>query len=99
MGQTQCQKRLARENIIAHQNPAVPNCLTLEKRINVFSLAAFKDGWFEMQDAGSQILPLLIDPKPTAKLLDACAGAGGKTLEFAALMKNRGEIVAADIHS
>ncbi|MFH0989099.1 MAG: RsmB/NOP family class I SAM-dependent RNA methyltransferase [bacterium] len=95
----ECQKRLARENIIAHQNPAIPNCLTLEKRINVFSLSAFKDGWFEMQDAGSQILPLLIDPKPTAKLLDACAGAGGKTLEFAALMKNRGEIVAADIHS
>ncbi|HEY4613776.1 MAG TPA: RsmB/NOP family class I SAM-dependent RNA methyltransferase, partial [Bacteroidota bacterium] len=34
----------------------------------------------------------------TAKLLDACAGAGGKTLEFAAIMKNRGEIFAADIH-
>jgi 16S rRNA (cytosine967-C5)-methyltransferase len=40
-----------------------------------------------------------VDPKPAIKLLDACAGAGGKTLEFSALMKNRGEIVAADINS
>jgi 16S rRNA (cytosine967-C5)-methyltransferase len=49
-----------------------------------------------VQDEGSQLLPMLIDPKPTAKLLDACAGAGGKSLGFAALMKNRGEIFATD---
>jgi 16S rRNA (cytosine967-C5)-methyltransferase len=52
-----------------------------------------------VQDEGSQLLPLLIDPKPTAKVLDVCAGAGGKTLEFAAIMKNRGEIHATDINA
>ena len=65
----------------------------------MFSLPAFRAGWFEVQDEGSQLLPFLIDPKPNAKVLDVCAGAGGKTLEFAALMKNRGEIYAADINS
>ena len=45
------------------------------------------------------MLPMLVDPKPTDKVLDACAGAGGKTLQFAALMKNRGEIFAADVHA
>jgi 16S rRNA (cytosine967-C5)-methyltransferase len=49
-----------------------------------------------VQDEGSQLLPLLIDPKPNTRLLDACAGAGGKTLGFAAIMKNRGEIYATD---
>jgi 16S rRNA (cytosine967-C5)-methyltransferase len=68
------------------------------KRINVFRLQSFQAGLFEVQDEGSQLLPLIVDPKPTAKLLDACAGAGGKTLQFSALMKNRGEIVAADVN-
>ncbi|MBI3787534.1 MAG: class I SAM-dependent methyltransferase, partial [Ignavibacteriales bacterium] len=77
---------------------SVPFGLTVKKRINVFSLEAFRDGLFEVQDEGSQLLPFTIDPKPTAKVLDACAGAGGKTLELAALMKNRGEIVATDIN-
>ena len=76
-----------------------PFGLNLAKRINVFSLPVFHDGWFEVQDEGSQLLPLLIDPKPNVKLLDVCAGAGGKTIEFAALMKNRGEIFATDINS
>jgi 16S rRNA (cytosine967-C5)-methyltransferase len=95
----QCQDELKKLGIETTRTAISPIGLNLTKRINVFSLPIFRDGWFEVQDEGSQLLPLLIDPKPNSKLLDVCAGAGGKTLEFAALMKNRGEIFATDINS
>jgi 16S rRNA (cytosine967-C5)-methyltransferase len=93
-----CQKELRTQGIETLRTRFSPFGLTLAKRINVFALKPFRDGWFEVQDEGSQLLPLIIDPKPIIKLLDVCAGAGGKTLEFAALMKNRGEIFATDIN-
>ena len=92
----QCQGELKKQEIESTRTATSPCGLQITKRINVFSLKSFQDGYFEVQDEGSQILPLLIDPKPTAKVLDACAGAGGKTLGFAAIMKNRGEIFATD---
>ncbi len=91
-----CQEDLKKQEIESARTSISPSGLQITKRINVFSLKTFQDGDFEVQDEGSQILPLLIDPKPTAKVLDACAGAGGKTLGFAAIMKNRGEIFATD---
>jgi 16S rRNA (cytosine967-C5)-methyltransferase len=95
----QCQEELNKQGIETTKTLISPFGLNLAKRINVFSLSVFRDGWFEVQDEGSQLLPFIIDPKPNAKLLDVCAGAGGKTLEFAALMKNHGEIFATDINS
>ena len=94
----QCQAELSKHGIEATKTPISPFGLNLSKRINVFSLSFFRDGWFEVQDEGSQLMPYLTDPKPNSKILDVCAGAGGKTLEFAALMKNRGEIFATDIN-
>jgi len=95
----ECQRTLKAEGIETRRASLSPLGLHVAKRLNVFGLQAFRDGMFEVQDEGSQLLPLLLDPKPTAKVLDLCAGAGGKTLEFAALMKNRGEIIATDIHT
>jgi 16S rRNA (cytosine967-C5)-methyltransferase len=95
----ECVKSLAEEDIQAQPTRLSPFGLLVPKRMNVFQLQAFRNGFFEVQDEGSQLLPFLVDPKPTAKVLDACAGAGGKTLELSALMKNRGEIVAADVHN
>ena len=92
----ECQGELEKQGVESARTATSPDGLRITKRINVFSLKSFQDGYFEVQDEGSQIIPLLIDPKPTAKVLDACAGAGGKTLGFAALMKNRGEIFATD---
>lgn len=94
----EARQRLEAEGLTTSPGRYAPAALMLTKRVNLFGLQTFKDGWIEVQDEGSQILPLLVDPKPTAKVLDACAGAGGKTLAFAALMKNRGEIVASDVH-
>jgi 16S rRNA (cytosine967-C5)-methyltransferase len=93
-----CLSKLLEAGIKAETTAISPVGLKVFKRLNIFSLDIFRQGWFEVQDEGSQILPLFIDPKPNVKLLDACAGAGGKTLEFSALMKNRGEIIAADVN-
>lgn len=74
-----------------------PDGIHLKKRANLFSLDLFQDGWFELQDEGSQIISLVVDPKPNWRIADVCAGGGGKTLHLAALMKNRGEIWAFDV--
>jgi 16S rRNA (cytosine967-C5)-methyltransferase len=63
---------------------------------NVQADQAFLKGWFEVQDFGSQIAALLTDCRAGEQILDLCAGAGGKTLAFAAAMANKGQIFAHD---
>ncbi|MCF6320938.1 MAG: RsmB/NOP family class I SAM-dependent RNA methyltransferase [Rhizobiaceae bacterium] len=63
---------------------------------NVQAEAGFQKGWFEIQDEGSQIVSELVYARPGEKVLDYCAGAGGKTLALAATMENRGQIHAYD---
>ncbi|MBL8914422.1 MAG: methyltransferase domain-containing protein [Archangium sp.] len=84
------------EGVKVRPTPLSPFGLVLETRTNVYSLKTFKDGYFEVQDEGSQLLGMLVDAPPR-KVIDACAGAGGKTLQLAAQMKNRGEIYALDV--
>ncbi|MFZ5469907.1 MAG: RsmB/NOP family class I SAM-dependent RNA methyltransferase [Myxococcota bacterium] len=88
--------RLRTEGVECRETPLSPFGLWLDTRLNAFSLPAFKEGLFELQDEGSQLLGMLVDAPPT-KVVDACAGAGGKTLQLAAQMKNRGELFALDI--
>jgi 16S rRNA (cytosine967-C5)-methyltransferase len=59
-------------------------------------LAAYKKGWFQVQDEAAQLVSLLLDPQPGESILDACAGMGGKTAHLAQLMRNRGTITAVD---
>lgn len=73
--------------------------LRFSKRVALFGLPAFKQGWFEIQDEGSQLLALLSDVKAGQKVVDFCAGAGGKTLAMAAMMDNKGSIDACDVHT
>ncbi|NER18495.1 RsmB/NOP family class I SAM-dependent RNA methyltransferase [Spongiivirga citrea] len=72
--------------------------LLLKERSNIFTTELFKNGLFEVQDASSQLVATFADPKPGNKVVDACAGAGGKTLHLAALMENQGQIIALDIY-
>lgn len=76
-----------------------PTCLRFDRRVALFNLPAFKQGWFEVQDEGSQLLALFSNPKPGEKVVDFCAGAGGKTLAMAAMMQNKGVLHACDVHS
>lgn len=73
-----------------------PDALFLRERQNIFTRQAFKDGLFEVQDAGSQRIAPYLEVKPGMRVIDACAGAGGKTLHLAALMQNKGRIIAMD---
>ncbi len=76
----------------------VQGCLRLLKRQNVFVTQSFKKGLFEVQDAASQKVAGMMDLGPGLRVVDACAGAGGKALHMASLMKNKGKIIALDIH-
>ena len=73
--------------------------LKLEERANVFITAAFKNGNFEVQDANSQLVSEFLEVAPGQRVIDSCAGAGGKTLHLAALMENKGQLIALDIYA
>ncbi len=92
----QLQKQLQEEGFEAELTPLSPVGLRLKKRAPIFTSPAFKLGHFEVQDEGSQVVASLVDAKPGMKVIDFCAGAGGKTLAIAAQMKNKGRILAWD---
>lgn len=98
----QLAKELAQEDIhvetLKIKKFDLSNCLKLKERQNVFITKPFKDGKFEMQDAASQLVAPLLDVQPGLRVMDACAGAGGKSLHLAAMMKNKGKIIAMDVH-
>jgi 16S rRNA (cytosine967-C5)-methyltransferase len=71
--------------------------LRIDGRRPVTSGPAFQSGLVEIQDEGSQLIAALTDAKPGMRVVDWCAGAGGKTLALAAMMGNRGQIVACDV--
>lgn len=62
----------------------------------IFRTEAFKNGWFELQDAASQEVSVGLEVQPGMRVIDACAGAGGKSLHLATLMQNKGKIIALD---
>ncbi len=89
---------LSEEGIAVEPVKQVPSALRLTEKKNVFSTQAFHKGFFEVQDGGSQMISLLMDVRPGMRVVDACAGAGGKSLHLASLMKNKGKIISLDIN-
>ncbi|MDA9900635.1 RsmB/NOP family class I SAM-dependent RNA methyltransferase [bacterium] len=92
------QLKLQSEEIETIEIEGYPLALKLVERANVFKTEAFKMGWFEVQDASSQLVAEYLDVQPGMKVVDACAGAGGKTLHLSALMQNKGSLIAMDIY-
>ena len=85
-------------NIETESNKEYPDALILTERANVFLTDAFKDGLFEVQDASSQLVAYFLDVQPGMRVVDTCAGAGGKTLHLASLMENKGQLIAMDLY-
>ena len=88
--------KLAAHGLTATPGRFAPDALVVESRTNLFALPELKAGLFEAQDEGSQLLAELVTPGREL-VVDLCAGAGGKTLALAAMMGNRGRLVACDV--
>ncbi|GIM54115.1 RsmB/NOP family class I SAM-dependent RNA methyltransferase [Capnocytophaga cynodegmi] len=86
------------EGVEANLLKNYPDALVLSERVNVFSTKAFSNGFFEVQDASSQKVAPFLQVVSGMRVVDTCAGAGGKTLHLASLMKNKGQIIAMDIY-
>ncbi len=94
-------RRLIEDYIDCVPTPLSPVGIRLQGRARLAGTRAFKDGWVEVQDEGSQLVSLLTDARPGMIVVDLCAGAGGKSLALAACMGERGSIAghlyAADV--
>jgi 16S rRNA (cytosine967-C5)-methyltransferase len=90
-------RRLADEGVETEPTPLAAHGLRLTRYVNAFGLRAFGEGLFEVQDEGSQLVAEACAPPPRGLVVDACAGAGGKTLALAALAGGRGRVVALDV--
>lgn len=73
--------------------------IILDEFENIFNHPLYKEGKLELQDIGSQHVAYFSEVKPGMRVIDACAGAGGKTLHMAARMNNKGKIIATDIQA
>jgi len=89
--------RLADEGHALEPTPYSPFGLRRADRAPLFQTAAFRDGLFEVQDEGSQLLGLLVEARRRETVIDYCAGAGGKALQLAAQMANTGTVYALDV--
>lgn len=85
-------------NIETYTSKDYPDALILKERANVFMTDVFKQGYFEVQDASSQLVAYFLDVAPGMRVVDTCAGAGGKSLHLASLMENKGQLIAMDIY-
>lgn len=92
------QQKLSEKGIETYRSVNFPNALFLSKRKKITHLPCYQKGLFEMQDASSQLVTPFSGAKPGMFVIDACAGAGGKTLHLAAQMQNKGQIFAYDIY-
>ncbi|MBI5802979.1 MAG: RsmB/NOP family class I SAM-dependent RNA methyltransferase [Verrucomicrobia bacterium] len=88
---------LALQSIEAEEVPGLPGALRLKERRKLGNSTAFCNGLFEIQDAASQHVAPLLQVEPGQIVMDACCGAGGKTLHLAALMRNKGRLLALDV--
>lgn len=91
------QQALAESEIDTEQIPGYPDALLVNKRASLFVHKLFHAGWFEMQDASSQRVAEFMQLQPGMRVIDACAGAGGKSLHMAALMQNKGSLISMDV--
>jgi len=91
------QAQLAADGFDAAPTPYSPAGLRLAGKPAINRHPLFADGLIEVQDEGSQLLAWLLAPRRGEMIADYCAGAGGKTLAAAMLMRGTGRIYAMDV--
>ena len=91
------QSELLKQNIETENIEEYPEAIQLIKRKSIVTNKLYKEGFFEIQDASSQRIAHFLEAKEGMQIIDTCAGAGGKSLHIAALMKNKGQIMSMDI--
>lgn len=90
-------KQLQKEGFDAHAGKISPLSIRVFGRPQLSQHELYQNGFFEIQDEGSQMVALVADAQPGEQVADFCAGAGGKTLALGASMLNKGRIVAMDV--
>ncbi len=91
-------KNLADLKVETEEIEGYPDALLVLNKTNLFKTEIFKEGHFEVQDASSQKVAAFLDlNEPNMRVIDACAGAGGKSLHVAALMQNKGKLISMDV--
>lgn len=87
---------MEKEQFLHSLSPWCDTAIRLEARVGIAKLPRSHDGWFEYQDESSQLCSIFAAPREGTVIVDACAGAGGKTLHMAALVKNNAHLIALD---
>ncbi len=96
LGRDALERDLLQAGYQVSRTPVSPVGLVMEKCGPISEIPQFGKGAFYVEDEAAQLVPLLLDPQPGERILDACAAPGGKTTHLAALMQNQGELVAMD---
>ncbi|WP_425073391.1 RsmB/NOP family class I SAM-dependent RNA methyltransferase [Sagittula sp. S175] len=91
-------RSLHRLGLDAEPTELAPQGIRVNERFSLARLDELQTGEVEIQDEGSQLVAMLVDARPGERVVDFCAGAGGKTLALASQMDNRGHVVACDIN-
>ena len=84
------------KKITATKNRIIENSFLLDTITNIKEIPGFQEGWFLVQGSSAQIPAIILDPKPGERVLDLCAAPGGKSVQMAWIMKNRGQIIAVE---
>lgn len=95
----QAMKSLDKDGVSGDATPFSPWGIRLRAKTFLSDTKAFREGFIDIQDEGSQLIALVCGAGPGMQVLDYCAGAGGKTLALAGAMMNKGRVVAMDIEA
>ena len=91
-------EKLLKERNIEFEEGKLENFLILDKVKHIENLDIYKEGYFTIQDEGAGLIAYMLTPRANEIVLDACSSPGGKTTYMAEIMKDKGKIVAFDLH-